>query len=91
VLSTLYSGTADDDCELVVELLNKGVSPQSIWDALFLEGGELLMRQPGIVGLHTLTTTNALHYAYQTAADDETRRLMLLQSVAFLPMFRDAM
>ena len=49
------------------------------------------MRQPGIVGLHTLTTTNALHYAYEAAGDDETRRLLLLQNAAFLPLFREAM
>ena len=33
----------------VVELLNRGVAPQSIWDALHVGAGELLMRQPGIV------------------------------------------
>jgi len=91
LLSTFYAGSADEACDQVVELLNRGVGPQSIWDALFLEGGELLMRQPGIVGLHTLTTTNALHYAYTAASGDETRRMLLLQNVAFLPMFRKAM
>jgi hypothetical protein len=91
LLSTLYAAPAGEVCDQIVELLNRGVAPQSIWDALFLEGGELLMRQPGIVGLHTLTTTNALRYAYDTAADDDTRRMLLLQNGAFLPMFRDAM
>jgi hypothetical protein len=91
LLSTMYAGDADDACEQVVELLNAGVGPQSIWDALFLTGGELLMRQPGIVGLHTLTTTNALHYGYSASGNDETRRMLLLQNAAFLTMFRDAM
>jgi hypothetical protein len=91
LLATLYAGSADDLCKQVVEVLNKGVSPQSVWDALLLGGGECLMRQPGIVGLHTLTTTNAMHYAYQTAASDETRRMLMLQNAAFLPMFREAM
>jgi len=91
LLSTLYAGSASEACDQVVELINRGVNPQTIWDALFLEGGELLMRQPGIVGLHTLTTTNALHYAYLASGNDETRRMLLLQNVAFLPMFRDAM
>jgi len=91
LLSTLYAGSAADVCDQIVELLNRSVAPQSIWDALFLEGGELLMRQPGIVGLHTLTTTNALRYAYDTTTDDETRRMLLLQNGAFLTMFRDAM
>ena len=47
--------------------------------------GELLMRQPGIVGLHYVTSINALHFAYQTSSNDETRRMMLLQAAAFLP------
>ena len=75
----------------MVELLNKGVAPASLWDGLFLTAGELLMRQPGIVGLHCVTSTNALHYAYQTSGNDETRRLLLLQAAAFLPLFRQAM
>ena len=91
LLATLRDGSDDDACEQVVELLNRGVAPQSIWDALFDGAGELLMRQPGIVALHAVTTTNALHYAYQASGDDETRRLLLLQNAAFLPMFREAM
>ena len=88
---TLYAGSASDMCDQVVELLNKGVAPQSIWDGLLCGAGELLMRQPGIVGIHTLTTSNALRYAYETAGGDETRQLMLLQNAAFLPMFRQGM
>ena len=66
-------------------------APQSIWDALFDGAGELLLRQPGIVSLHAVTSTNALHYAYQASGNDETRRLLLLQNAAFLPLFREAM
>ena len=77
--------------EKVVELLNRGVAPQSIWDALFVGAGELLVRQPGIVALHAVTTTNALRYAWDTSASDDTRRMLLLQNAAFLPMFRQAM
>jgi hypothetical protein len=49
------------------------------------------MRQPGIVALHAVTSTNALRFAFETAADDQTRRLLLLQNAAFLPLFREAM
>src|SRR5262245_8914715 len=91
VLSNQRKGTPAEACEQVVEILNKKVDPASVWDALFLTAGELLMRQPGIVGLHCVTTVNALHYAYQATANDETRRLMMLQAAAFLPMFREAM
>jgi hypothetical protein len=91
LLETLRTGSNDEACDQVVELLNRGTSPQSIWDALFVGAGELLMRQPAIVALHAVTTTNALAFAYQASGDDETRRLMLLQNAAFLPMFRAGM
>jgi len=74
-----------------VELLNKGISPQSVWDGLFVGAGELLARQPGIVALHAVTTSNALRYAFDTTASDDTRRMVLLQNAAFLPLFRGAM
>jgi hypothetical protein len=75
----------------VVEILNKEISPDSLWDGLFLDAGELLMRQPGIVGVHCVTSINALYHGYQASGNDETRRLLLLQAAAFLPMFRKAM
>jgi hypothetical protein len=91
MLTTLRAGSDDDSCRLVVEQLSRGVAPQSIWDALFVGAEELLMRQPGIVALHAVTSTNALHFAYCTTASDETRRLLLLQNAAFVPLFRQAM
>jgi hypothetical protein len=91
LLSTLRQGSEEDACRQVVELLNRGVAPQSLWDALFDGSGELLMRQPGIVALHAATSTNALHHAYRVSADDETRRLLLLQNAAFVVLFREAM
>jgi hypothetical protein len=91
LLVTLRTGSDDDACEQVVELLNRGVGPHSIWDALFNASGELLLRQPGIVALHAVTSTNALHYAFQASGDDRTRRLLMLQNAAFLTLFRGAM
>lgn len=88
MLETLREGSTEEACDKAVAQLNRGVGPQSIWDALFLGSGELLMRRPGIVSLHAVTTINALHFAYQTSSNDETRRLLLLQSAAFLPLFR---
>jgi hypothetical protein len=90
----LTSSRTASDAELsekAAELVNNGTSPRSVWDGLFAAAGELLMRQPGIVALHSLTSLNALHYAYQTSAVDDTRRLALLQAAAFVPLFRDAM
>jgi hypothetical protein len=91
LLATLRQGSDEDACRQVVELLNRGVAPRSIWDALFDGAGELLIRQPGLVALHAVTSTNALHFAFQASGDDETRRLLLLQNAAFLPLFREAM
>jgi hypothetical protein len=42
-----------------------------------------------IIALHAVTSMNALHYAYQTVAETESRLLMLLQGAAFLALFRD--
>ncbi|MGE3314878.1 MAG: hypothetical protein AB7O26_07140 [Planctomycetaceae bacterium] len=91
LLDVLRTGSDDDACEKTVELLNGGVSPQSVFDALFAGAGELLMRQPGIVALHAVTSTNAMRYLFESCADDETRRLVLLQNAAFLPLFRKGM
>ncbi|NNM29697.1 MAG: hypothetical protein HKO57_09245, partial [Akkermansiaceae bacterium] len=88
LLATCRAGTWEDASRKVVELLNKGVAPQSLWDAVFEHAAELLMRKPGIVSLHACTTTNALHYAYRQCYNDETRRYLLLQNAAFLTMFR---
>ncbi|MBX9622176.1 MAG: hypothetical protein K2X82_00010 [Gemmataceae bacterium] len=91
VLTACRSAIDADLSVLTLALLQRGVSPRSVWDGLFAAGGELLMRQPGIVALHSLTTLNALHYAYQTVGDDDLRKLLLLQAAAFVPLFRDAL
>ncbi len=90
LLSTLRTGSDEDASRQVVELLGRGCSPASIWDAMLLGAAELVMRKPGILTLHAATTTNALRFAFETTADDETRRLLLLQNAAFLPLFREA-
>jgi hypothetical protein len=88
MLGAIRDGSANDTSAKAIELLNKGVAPQSIWDALFDGAGELLMRAPGILALHATTFTNATHYAFQHCRDDETRKLLLLQNAAFMPLFR---
>jgi hypothetical protein len=91
LLTTLRGASASEASDQVVEQLNKGISPASLWDGIFLKAGELLMQQPGIVGIHCVTSVNALHYGYQASGNDETRRLLLLQAPAFLSLFRKAM
>jgi hypothetical protein len=91
VLKSLRGATADAMGEEVAKRIGSGESPRSVWDGLFLGAGELLMRQPGIVGLHTLTTLNALHYCARTTGDATLRNYLTLQAASFLPMFREAM
>jgi hypothetical protein len=88
MLLALRQGSAEEAAKKAVELLNKGNAPQSIWDAIFEAAGEMLMRQPGIGTLHSVTATNALNFAYRTSGNDETRRLLLLQNASFIPLFR---
>ncbi len=88
LLQVTRQGSASEASDKVVELLNGGVGPQSMFDALFARAGELLMRNPGILSLHATTCTNAMHYSWQHCRDEETRRLLLLQNAAYLPLFR---
>ncbi len=91
MLATLREGSEVDACRKVAELLNGGISPQSIWDALLVGSGELLVRQPGIVALHAVTSSNAFRYSVEESDNDDTRRMLLLQNAAFVPLFRQAM
>jgi hypothetical protein len=91
MLATLRQASPREASQKAADLINRGVHPQAVWDGLFAGAGELLARQPGIVGLHTLTTTNALAFAFRQNSQDETRKWLLLQNASFLTMFRDAM
>jgi len=88
MLDVLRAGSNNDACDKAVELIGRGVAPQSIWDAIFVSTGELLMRQPSIIMVHSVDSTNALHYLFQATSDESTKKLMLLQNCAFVPMFR---
>lgn len=90
LLAVLRSGSYEDATDAVIERLNHGASASSVWDAVFCGAAELQLRLPNIVSLHAATTTRAIHHAYRTTGQDRTRRLLLLQNAAMLPMFRDA-
>ncbi|MBA4067410.1 MAG: hypothetical protein C0501_27610 [Isosphaera sp.] len=91
LLRTTRTAAADEVSAEVAKRVGASATAQSAWDGLFLGGAELLMRQPGIVALHSLTSLNALHYAARATGDAELRRFLLLQAAAFVPLFRDAM
>ncbi len=88
LLQRIRAGSSEDTSGAILRWLHRGASPQSLFDACFDGAGELLMRAPGILSLHATTFTNAVFYAWRHCGDDETRRLLLLQNAAFLPLFR---
>ncbi|MFO0811077.1 MAG: hypothetical protein U0746_20800 [Gemmataceae bacterium] len=92
LVAALRTGSDSEVADRFVEALVRGTaSPGDAWDAMYLGAGELLLRQPGIVALHAMTTTNALHYAYETVTDEATRRWLMLQNASFVTLFRDAL
>jgi hypothetical protein len=90
MLRAIRTGSPADTSATVVEWIGRGASPESLFDAYFAGAGELLMRAPGILSLHATTFTNATHYAWRHCRDEETRKLLLLQNAAFLPLFRNS-
>ena len=91
MLDALRGGSEYDAPVMAVNFINDGASVQSIWDAILSAASELTMRKAGIVSLHAVTSTNALRYAFDTSADDETRKMLLLQNASFIPLFRNAL
>ena len=88
LLALLREASDEEAADGVIDLLNRGVAPESIWDGLMCGAAELLMRHPGILSLHAVTTTNAIRDLYERSTSDDTRRLLLLQNASFLPFYR---
>jgi hypothetical protein len=78
-------------CDAIAQEVENGIGAETVWQALLTRAAELTVQQPGIIGLHSVTSANALHFAYRRTADDSTRRMLLLQAVAFVAMFRERM
>jgi hypothetical protein len=88
LLRTFRDASSQAASDAALAVLNRGVSPASVFEACFAGSAELMMRRAGILALHATTSTNAIHYLWQRSRDDRTRRLLLLQNAAFLPLFR---
>jgi len=71
-----------------MHLMREGMDPSCLWDAILNFSGELLRKHPGIVSLHAITTSNALHFAYKACGSETTRQKVLLQACSFMPLFR---
>ena len=88
LLATMRTASADEASAEAAAMLGRGVSPDSIWDAVVLGSGELMVRKPGIVPIHAVTASNALHFIYNASGDETTRKLALLQAVGWQPLYR---
>lgn len=89
LLDAFRSAEPREGCQAAVEDLRRGlVTATAVWDAAHLLAGELMMRQPGIYGIHTVTSLNGLRYAYEMSADPETRLVLLLQGAGWMCQFQ---
>jgi hypothetical protein len=92
VLKVLREAEPEEACADLTARLAKGqTSAATAWDAIHLAAAELPMRTRGsaaIVGLHSVTSANALHYAWTAAPDSEARFLLLLQAAGWMAQFR---
>lgn len=87
--AALYRVSSEESGRVVLEMLQRGISPDTIWKVLFDTAAEFVLHQPGIVAVHAQTSANALHYAYRVSDDEPTQQLALLQCASFIPMFRE--
>ncbi|MFN6195792.1 MAG: hypothetical protein ACK5BN_18430, partial [Planctomycetota bacterium] len=77
-------GLLQDRADRAVLALRQGTARAgAVWEAAHLAAGELMMRQPGIFGIHTVTSVNALHYAFRESASQANRLLLLLQGLGW--------
>lgn len=92
LLSAMRTASIEDLCsETSARLSNGTIRAGNVWDAAHLFACELRMRSTGanvIAGLHSVTSVNALHTAYFSAADARLRYLLLLQAVGWMGQFR---
>ena len=88
LLDTMRHASADEASAEAAAMLARGVASDSIWDAVVLASGELMVRKPGIGPIHAVTAANALHFIFNASGDETTRKLALLQAVGWQPLYR---
>ena len=92
ILDLIRTGDTAGACARAASLVRSGeCRAQAIWDATHLLAGELMMRSPGIAGVHTVTSSNSMHFAFRTARKPETKFLLMLQGVGWMGQFRQLM
>ena len=91
ILRAIRESTPGEACDVAVRLLKGKTSAAAVWDAVHLAAAELRMRSSGgaaLGSIHSVTSANALHYAYLAAPDPQVRFLLLLQAVGWVGQFR---
>jgi hypothetical protein len=92
ILRAIRESAPNEACtEVAARLVKNKTSAASVWDAVHLASAELRMRARGgasLASIHSVTSANALHYAYLTAPDSQLRFLLMLQAVGWIGQFR---
>jgi hypothetical protein len=89
LMESLRAGNVQGACDRAAMLVASGAcTAQAVWDATHLSAGELMMRQPGIAGVHTVTSANSMHYAFRTARDPQTQFMLMLQGLGWMGQFQ---
>lgn len=92
VVDSIREGDRDSACNLAASMVASGkCEAQAVWDAIHLISGELMMRQPGIAGVHTVTSSNSMHFAFRTSKNSQTKLLLMLQGVGWMGQFQEFM
>ncbi len=92
VAQTVRTGTPVVASTEVATMLKRGeANCRDAWDGIHLAAGDLMLRQPGILGVHCVTSANALHYAFRMSGNAETRLYLLLQAVGWMGQFANYM
>ncbi len=77
--------------EIAKMLADGEANARDAWDGIHLAAGDLMLRLPGILGVHCVTSANALHYAFRMSSNAETRLYLLLQGVGWMGQFASYM
>ncbi|MCA9052238.1 MAG: hypothetical protein KDA75_00300 [Planctomycetaceae bacterium] len=88
ILSAMRTADHEAVCRTVAKHLQTGhATAGAIWDAVHLMAGEIVMRQTTIRSIHAVTSTNALHFAFNNCSRTDTRLFILLQAVGWMCHF----
>ena len=89
LLEEFRTASSEQAVTASVDLLQDGISADTVWEAVAMFAAEMILRRNDIVAVHANTTADAMRYCYAASDTDAARRLLLLQAVAFMPRFKE--